>query len=190
MSLQGIRLEIGKSLRDITFKKCVAKCPGGVSGVGMAGGRRAQRSDSGEGRLLLCCREEIYPRRLSRSPRNLSPLFSHRDAHITFSRRCVRACVRACTDFRRNVEKTHPVLPGVFLCPVMTASPVTGCNQVVLFASSLLVKENGGGRGEQRTRKKTPNKNASEKKAVGIHKSVYPRHIYLMKNMRPSRVTP
>lgn len=31
-------------------------------------------------------------------------------------------------------------LPAVFLCPVITASPLTGCNQVVLFASSLLVR--------------------------------------------------
>lgn len=114
MSLQGIRLEIGKSLRDITFKKCVAKCPGGVSGVGMAGGRRAQRSDSGEGRLLLCCREEIYPRRLSRSPRNLSPLFSHRDAHITFSRRRVRACVHG---FSQECRKNTSCITWGFSVP-------------------------------------------------------------------------
>lgn len=42
-------------------------------------------------------------------------------------------------------------LPGVFLWPVITASLVTGCSQVVLFASSLLVEENRE-KGEERTR--------------------------------------
>ncbi len=42
------------------------------------------------------------------------------------------------------------LLPGVFLCPVMTASPVTGCSQVVLFASSLLGEKK---RGEEKVKK-------------------------------------
>lgn len=44
-------------------------------------------------------------------------------------------------------KETTAVLPGVLLWPVTTASPVTGCSQLVLFASSLLVKKTEGERG-------------------------------------------
>lgn len=111
-------------------------------------------------RLLLCCREKRSLLTVFHdSLRNLSPLFLHPDAWITFPRRYM--CVLF---FVMGIEETQfsDCLPGVFLCPVITASPVTGCNQVVLFASSLLVEGNGG-KGEQRTRKRQTGKNASEK---------------------------
>ncbi|MEQ2292698.1 hypothetical protein AMECASPLE_025590 [Ameca splendens] len=38
----------------------------------------------------------------------------------------------------RRTTPSSRDLPGVFLWPVITASPVTGCSQVVLFASSLV----------------------------------------------------
>lgn len=91
--------------------------------------------------VALLQREEISPQRLPQlSPQLVAPFF-HRDARITFPKHCVRACVRA---FGMKTNTSSDYLPGVFLCPVITASPVTGCNQVVLFASSLLVEENGG----------------------------------------------
>jgi len=52
------------------------------------------------------------------------------------------------------INAVKRLLPGVFLCPVMTASPVTGCNQVVLFASSLLGEE----KGEEKVKIKQPTK--------------------------------
>lgn len=114
--------------------------------------RRGGRKRGAEQRkaVALLQREEIsppFPRVPRLSPQLATPRFFpppetlRRDARITFRRRCV--C------FRRDRRKKPPApssgcphcLPGVFLCPVITASPVTGCNQVVLFASSLLVEE-------------------------------------------------
>lgn len=131
--------------------------------------RGAERSRAEEAVALLQ-REEISPHRLPQlSPQLVAPppplffFLHHRDARITFPRRCMRACVCVFSQGLEEGKKTSlDYLPGVFLCPVTTASPVTGCNQVVLLASSLLVEENGG-KGEQRTRKKTNRKNASEK---------------------------
>lgn len=74
-------------------------------------------------------------------------------------------------------------LPGVFLCPVRTASPLPGCSQVVLLASSLLREE-----GE----------------IIQFSAALFPEHQtgrndwsrgplrgnYLRKKTRPSRVTP
>lgn len=48
-------------------------------------------------------------------------------------------------EHRTHAGRTCPprsdTLPGVFLCPVSTASPLPGCSQVVLLASSLLREE-------------------------------------------------
>ena len=77
-------------------------------------------------------------------------------------------------------------LPGVFRWPVMTASPVTGCSQVVLLASSLLVKKR---RGRKKVNQNGGGKN-DRKKSQYTSMRCYPRDIYLMKNIRPSRVTP
>lgn len=74
-------------------------------------------------------------------------------------------------------------LPGVFLCPVRTASPLPGCSQVVLLASSLLTEE-----GE-----------IVQFSAALFHEHETDRNDwsrgprwgnYLMKKTRPSRVTP
>lgn len=79
----------------------------------------------------------------------------------------------------------EPFLPGVFLCPVMTASPVTGCSQVVLLASSLLGKK----RVENEHANNTDIIKRVETKPIHFH-AMYPGNIYLMKNILPSRVTP
>lgn len=56
--------------------------------------------------------------------------------------RCVSCCIPAHI-LLNHTKDINVLLPGVFMCPVMTASPVTGCSQVVLFASSLLGEKKG-----------------------------------------------
>lgn len=45
-------------------------------------------------------------------------------------------------------EASGDTLPGVFLWPVISASPLTGCSQVVLLASSLWRDRQTGGKTE------------------------------------------
>lgn len=75
-------------------------------------------------------------------------------------------------------------LPGVFLCPVRSASPLPGCSQVVLLASSLLREE---GEIIQFSAARFP----PEHETGRSDRSRGPRRgYYLIKKTRPSRVTP
>lgn len=145
MSLQGIGSEIGSRLRDGTFKNCVAKCPGGASrrrwGYAVRNGpsEESREGSGAEEVVALLQRKEISPHSLPRlSPQLVAPFSST----VTRDNLPLRVYVRVFAGIAENTFSD--CLPGVFLCPVITASPVTGCNQVVLFASSLLVEENGG----------------------------------------------
>ncbi len=76
-------------------------------------------------------------------------------ARVAFCHSCGSAAALIAFLFMRIFPPVKSLLPGVFLCPVMTASPVTGCSQVVLFASSLLGEKKKRGK---RRWKKQPTK--------------------------------
>lgn len=167
--------KIGSRLRDGTFKKCVAKCPGGGSRrrrgppqQSTAHTEASRAEPSRAQRLLLCCRENKSPLVASHgSPQLVAPFFSPVPRGQPSPRCCVR--VRVCV-FSRGFDKKKPAdcLPGVFLCPVITASPVTGCSQVVLLASSLLVEENGGKVNREPEKRQTGKMRRSSKQCVSI----------------------
>ncbi len=81
--LQGIGSEIGSRLRDGTFKKCVAKCPGGASrrrwGDAVRNGppEESREGSWAEEVVALLQREEISSHRLPRlSPQLVAPFSS------------------------------------------------------------------------------------------------------------------
>lgn len=89
----------------------------------------------------------------------------------------------------RGCPPTHPptppgdTLPGVVLCPVSGASPLPGCSQVVLLASSLWRQE---GRIIHFRFPTTANAKRAETTGAAVHGGGN----YLMKKRRPSRVSP
>lgn len=123
------------------------------------------------GSSLLTARAPQQPAGTEVSPPVVSPLRLPLLGvqHVTVFRR--RHGSRSNTAEEREkitCEASGDTLPGVFLWPVISASPVTGCSQVVLLASSLWRDRQTGGRQRQRQRGGGPViKNTANRSQVG-----------------------